>query len=182
MCDVQWGTQHVMNVQNILWWQKMFKVGRTSTYDMEWEGWTLSKINETKWCVRVRLDDDHCLTVTNLHWEMVVYFLREVGCGIVRCASNKLEMHKVCAQWVPHELIPEIWEQVVAMQTFLAHYEKGGTKLLEWAVTGDESWIHYWTSKMKACSSVWKTKNKPSLRKFMDCFAGKVMLMAFWDG
>ncbi len=50
-------------------------------------------------------------------------------------------MHKVCAHWVPHELVPEMQEPVVAVQTFLACYEKDGTKLLEWVMTDYELWI-----------------------------------------
>ncbi len=73
-----------------------------------------------------------------------------------------------------------MWERVVAAQTFLAHNEKDGSELLEQVVTGDELWIHRLTPKMKASSSLWKTKNEPLLRKFkMECSAGKVM-MAFW--
>ncbi len=109
--------------------------------------------------------------------------MHEVGHETVKYALQKLEMHKVCACWVECELVLEIREQqVVAVQTFLARYEKDETKLLQWVVTGGESWIHYWTPKMQASSSVWKMKDKLSLRKFkMEHSAGKVMFTAIWD-
>ncbi len=74
---------------------------------------------------------------------MVVPFTNEVSNGTVTRASKELKMHNVCACRVPCELVLEIREQVVAVQTFLTCYKKDKTELLEWAVTGDESWIHY---------------------------------------
>ncbi len=34
LCAV-YGEEHVMNVRNVQWWQKMFKEGRTSVHDKE---------------------------------------------------------------------------------------------------------------------------------------------------
>ncbi len=69
--------------------------------------------------------------------------MQEVGCGIVEHTLEELEMHKVCAHWVSCKLVLEIREQrVVAAQTFLTRFEKDKNELLEWVVTGNESWIH----------------------------------------
>ncbi len=67
--------------------------------------------------VRVLLDDDCCLTITDLRSEMVVRFMHEIHRGAVEHALKELEMHKVCAHWVPRELVPEMREeQVVAVR------------------------------------------------------------------
>ncbi len=89
--------------------------------------------------MRIFLDDDHRLTVTDLHREMMVSFMHVVCCGTIEHALKELEMHKVCARWVLCELVLDMREQrVVAVQTFLTHYKNDGTVLREWVVTGDE--------------------------------------------
>ncbi len=84
--------------------------------------------------MRVCVLDDNCrLTVTDLHRGMVVRFTHKVGHGTIERALKELKMHKVCACWVPRELVQEMRERrVVAAQTFLTRYKKkNGTKLLE---------------------------------------------------
>ncbi len=53
----------------------------------------------------------------NLHWEKAVLFMHEVGCGTVECALKELRMYKIFAHWAPCELVSEIWEQVLTVQT-----------------------------------------------------------------
>ncbi len=101
LCAV-YGEEHKMNVQNVQWWQKMFKDGRTSTYDKEQEGRPWLEIDEMRPCMRILLDDNCSLTLIHLHQEMLVNITHEVDHGTVKCALKELEMHKVCAHWVSH--------------------------------------------------------------------------------
>ncbi len=87
----------------------------------------------------VRVFSMTTVAVTDLHHEMAVHFTHEVGHGIVEYALKELEMHKVCACWVPPELVLEMWEpQVVTAQTFLVTKTMGpnclGPKLTEWNI------------------------------------------------
>lgn len=92
-------------------------------------------------------------------------------------------MRKVSARWVPRELSEE--HQKTRMATsleILQRYENDGEAFLERIVTGDESWVHYWTPETKSQSMVWKTADEAAPRKFKAVpSAGKVMVTAFWD-
>ncbi len=111
---------------------------------------------------------------TNLHQIISVERRDEVGHGTIKPTQS---LCLLGSMWV----VPEMRERVVAAQTFLTRYEKDRIKLLERVVTGDKCWIHYWSTKMKASSSVWKTKDELLPRKFKnEHSAWKVMLMAFW--
>ncbi len=62
---VVYGEGHVMNVQNVQQWQEMFKEGRTSTHDKEWEGRLHLEIDKITQCVHVLANDDQSLIVTD---------------------------------------------------------------------------------------------------------------------
>ncbi len=90
-------------------------------------------------------------------------------------------MYKVCALWVPLELVPEMWKRIVAVQIFLAHYEKDGTKFLEQVVTVMNREFIMGLSKQKLEFRL-ENEGWTITEKIQGgVLAGKVMLTAFWD-
>lgn len=71
-------------------------------------------------------------------------------------------------------------KQMGAALEILTQYEREGDEFLSRIVTGDESWVHYWTPETKQASMVWKKTEEEALRKFKTVpSAGKLMLTLF---
>jgi histone-lysine N-methyltransferase SETMAR len=90
-----------------------------------------------------------------------------------------LKMKKVCAHWVPWDLMPEQREQ--NCQELLALHYKDTKGLSSRLVTGDESWFQYQTPKMKKQSMQWTHDDSLRPKKFRTTpSAGKQMASVFW--
>ncbi len=141
-------------------------------------------MEETVQCVRALLNKDHRYTVTDLQREMLLCFSHEASRGtIYTVLTEQLEMSKVCACWVPRQLTDEHRKnQLASTLQFLTQYNEQGNDLIERIVTGDETWVHFWTPEMKEQSRVWKTKGEETPKKFKQVpSVGKVLLTTFWD-
>lgn len=185
MCLI-YGPTNVMNVRAVYKWIKRFREdGRTSTHDEPRSGRPSDSLNEdTIACVRTLLDEDRRYTVSDIQSQMAERFLNVTSrTTIHRALTEVLEMSKVSARWVPRELSDEHRKnRMGAALELLTRYNEQGDDFLNRIVTGDESWIHFWTPETKQASMVWKTKDEPAPKKFkQQASAGKVMLTAFWD-
>jgi hypothetical protein len=70
---------------------------------------------------------------------------------------DRLKFWEVCARWVPRELKDR--EKMNLMGLSLQHllwYADEGEDMLNWIVTGDESWVHHYQPK-SACFSAMET-------------------------
>ncbi|XP_035215058.1 histone-lysine N-methyltransferase SETMAR-like [Stegodyphus dumicola] len=71
--------------------------------------------------------------------------------------ADHLEFRKVCARWVPRLLTEEHkrkhFESAFA---YLQRYQTEGNEFLDKIVTGDETWIHHFSPKIKRSSLEWK--------------------------
>ncbi len=62
---------------------------------------------------------------------------------------------------VPRQLMEDNQKNcVVVAHNFLNQYKEDGSDLLEWIITGDESWIYFYGPERKSVSMVWKNKRK----------------------
>jgi histone-lysine N-methyltransferase SETMAR len=78
-----------------------------------------------------------------------------------------LKMKKVCAHWVPRDLMPEQKERRVQnCHELLAVHHKDPVGFFARPVTSDESWLHYRTPDMKRQSMQWKHDDSPHPKKF----------------
>ena len=96
---------------------------------------------------------------------------------------NRLGFRKVCARWVPTQLIEEHRNNRVAIcQHLLDRYANEGEAFLTQIVTGDETWDHHFALESKHQSMEWKHLGSPVKKKFnSQPSAGKVLLTIFWD-
>jgi hypothetical protein len=95
---------------------------------------------------------------------------------------DNLQFYKVCARWVPKELMDEHKHMRLDICSHhLAHYHKGDN-FLQWIVKGDETWVHHYQPETKWKSMQWKRLSSPVAKKFRTKpSAGKLMLTIFWD-
>jgi len=74
---------------------------------------------------------------------------------------NKLNLYKVCAKWVPHVLTEENKKNRVEISKQLLKILENGFQNI---VTGDETWIYYFTVSSKESNKTWievgKTNHK----------------------
>ena len=64
----------------------------------------------------------------------------------------------------------------------LCHFNHDENKVLHCIVTVDEMWVQYAEPETKAQSEQWKLAGSLTPKKFkLFPYAGKVMLVAFWD-
>ncbi len=103
--------------------------------------------------------------------------------SIWRILTEHLETCKVYEWWVSQNLTPENLK--LHMRTslkFLTHYATEDEDFLQRIITGDESWVHYWTPNTKKASMMWKTAEEPTPLKFKEHpSTRKIMGTGFWD-
>jgi len=116
-------------------WHKSFTEGRTNVEDDERKGRPSDSIDGTVRCVRVLLDDDRRLTVTD-------EFLHEASRGSI---STALTEHRWNNPRVPRQLPEQDHNLRMAWALeLLTQYQEYGNELIERIVTENESWIHFW--------------------------------------
>jgi hypothetical protein len=96
---------------------------------------------------------------------------------------NNLQFHKVCAKWVPKELMDEHKHVHLDIHfCHLAHYCEDGDNFLQWIITGDETWVHHCQPETKWKSMQWKHPSFLVAKKFkMQPLEDKLMLTIYWD-
>jgi hypothetical protein len=96
---------------------------------------------------------------------------------------DNLQLHKVCARWVPKELTNE--HKCVRLDIcyhHLAHYGEECDNFLQQIITGDVTWVHHYQPDTKWNSMQWKHPSSSVAKKFeTQPSAGKLMLSTFWD-
>jgi hypothetical protein len=64
----------------------------------------------------------------------------------------------------------------------LAQYEQQGETVFKRIITGDESYVHFFTPESKRATSEWHHQSSPRPKKVRSqASAGKVLLTVFWD-
>ena len=64
--------------------------------------------------------------------------------SVLKILRERLGLHKICAQWVPHLLTDEQKQSWVRLEWLVREkYDKCDPRRLEEIVTGDETWIYH---------------------------------------
>lgn len=77
---------------------------------------------------------------------------------------KELQMRKLCKKWIPHVLTDENRQKRVEISKQLLRILEGGFRNI---ITGDETWIHFYTTASKEANKVWLTseENRPQIAK-----------------
>ncbi len=96
---------------------------------------------------RCTLNNFYCATAADYS------YVKCSRASIANILHNDLKMQKVSAHWVPRQFLKTHLDQRrTAALIFLTNL------LLNQIVTGDESWVQYWTPESKLASTQWKGK------------------------
>ena len=164
----------VLPRRSVYEWIETFKSGRTSVKHEEGAGspstsTTDEMTQQARKMVlanrRVAIDEVACsLQISNGSAYQIIH--------------EKLGFHKVCARWVPRELIAEHKSKRVEIcQHLLDHYNNEGKEFLNRIVTGDETCVHHYEPESKRQGMEWKHPGSPAKKKFKtQPSEGKVML------
>ncbi|CAG8595225.1 24693_t:CDS:2 [Gigaspora margarita] len=98
---------------------------------------------------------------------------------ITNILTNELGMRKVCAKWVPHVLSEKNKKKRVAVSRKLLKMMQKGYRNV---VTGDETWIHYFTVSNKKNNQQWvkKGESRPQIIRTAQ-FSKKRMFCIFFS-
>ena len=95
---------------------------------------------------------------------------------------DTLGYSKVCARWVPRQLIEADKQSRLEACFELLEYCHSDKTFLHRIVTGDETWVHHFEPESKRASMEWRHPTSPRSNKFKSQKSKeKVMVTVFWD-
>ena len=169
--------EHAYGRTTVYDWYKRFKDGRTSIEDDDRCGRPSTSTNKEQ-CqlVQAYVRENRRSSIRHLS----AFF--EIAIGSVQTILHNLNMHRVCAKFVPKLLSDDQkTNRVVTCQDLLERYEED-TDMLKHIITGGESWIYVYDPLDRQQSSEWKSPRSPTLKRSrLERSAGKVMLISFFD-
>lgn len=170
---------NVINQRNVTKWCKLFYEGREELHDQQRSGRPSIKTADLIQKVDETVREDRRITMQQLQKKFPDVSVR----SLFEIVTEDLAYKKICARWVPRQLTDEHKKKRMgsAMQ-FLKLYHEFGDSLLDRIVTGDETWIYYYTPENRRQSQQWKHKDSPRVMKYKTCNSSlKVMATVFWD-
>ena len=173
--------ENVMNERNVRKWCERFRnTKRVNVHDEERSG-RPSIINEDLLKkVDEEIKNNRRVTIS----ELTRIFPGVSRAVIGRIVHDHLGFRKVCARWVPYAL-SERHKQIRmgSALEFLMRYKENGDEFLNSIVTGDETWISYYTPERKRQSCEWRHPQSPTKPKKIKPlpFGRKLMATVFWD-
>jgi len=164
--------EQALTLSTVRRWIAKFKGGETDIHDKLRSGRpreTVMPENIAK--VSKLISNDPHITTRHLEAETGISQAR-----IVYILNSELNMHKVCAKWVPYKLTADHKEKRIELsKQLLEVLEKGYNNI----ITGDETWMYFFTISNKENNKVWleRGENRPQIvrtaqnsKKRMFCF------------
>lgn len=169
-------SESILGYSTIKRWVREFNTGRTVVSKKHLCGRTLSATNdENVENVAKLLEADRRYTCDEIAYEL------DISHGSAyNILTERLQMRKIAARWVPHMLSEtEKHQRVNIARSLLQRYHKEGDEMLERIVTIDETWMRSFEPELKRQSSEWHTKNSPRPVKFRRSQNCPKMMMIF---
>ena len=118
--------------------------------------------------VEAIVKENRCVTVNEIATHL------DVSHGSAHhIVHDVLQVRKVSAMWVPHQLTAELKERRVdACQEPMKHFEAEGNGFLGRIVTGDETWVHYHQPETVKASEEWRHTSSPKHSAHNHCGKG----------
>jgi [histone H3]-lysine36 N-dimethyltransferase SETMAR len=164
--------EHALSLSTVRRWIAKFKDGETQVNDKPRSGRPREAVTQEKIAkVKELVTNDLHITTQILEDEIGISHDR-----IVHILHNELNLHKVCAKWIPYKLLAEHKEKRVEISKQSLEVLKKGYNNI---ITGDETWIYFFTVSSKESNKVWleKGENRPQIvrtaqnsKKRMFCF------------
>ena len=149
-----------LSLSTIYRWIEAFEHGQQSIQDEARSGWPHEAITAKAIAMVEQLvNEDRHITTRKLEEEVGISRER---IGLI--LHEELGMRKLCKKWVPHVLNEEQRQKRVEVSKQLLQILEGGFKNI---ITGDETWIHFYTTSTKEANKVWLTaeENRPQIAR-----------------
>lgn len=159
-------------------WHKRYSEGRSTPYDDVKPGRPSVIDENVTSTVQNAIRKDGRSTVRD------IALLCDIGVATAhKILTEKLNLVRLCARWVPRLLTLEDQNRrVAASRAFLKKWRAGGENFLDRIITTDETWLYYYDPETKQQSSIWTTKGSAPPKKAKVCkSAGKHMCIMFMD-
>ena len=152
-------------------------MGKVSIADKPCSGHPSTSVNpDNKTYANELIRTDRCITVEELASKL------DVSIGSAHSIVASLGYSKVCACWVPRQLMEDHKTERVCCCTQLLEHHHGDPTFLERIITGDGTWVYHFEPESKRRSMEWRHPTSPRTKKFKaQNSAGKIMAMVFWD-
>jgi len=147
-----------LSLRTVERWVRAFEDGDESVSDKARSGRPCEAVTSEK---IAKADDlvsnDPHITTTELASQVGISRER-----ITHILRNELDFHKVCAKWVPHKLSEDNKRLRVEVSKQLLEILREGYNNI---ITGDETWIYFFTVSSKEANKVWieKGENRPQI-------------------
>lgn len=168
-----------MSQRDVTRWCMRFSEGRTDLHDLKRSGRPTIKTADLIAKIEEVLRTDRRITIA----ELQQHFPDVSKTVVHEIVKEDLGYNKICARWVPRMLTDQHKKnRMSSALTFLSLYNEFGDELLDRIVTGDETWVYYYTPESKQQSLQWKHVDSPRVTKFKTNNSNlKVMATVFWD-
>lgn len=149
LCDA-WGAGYV-SFSTVAEWVHRFKAGRISLEDEPRIGRPVTATTDRNIeAVRSLIEDNPHISIRYIAYELGVSYGT-----ISTIIHDQLNLKKLCARWVPHELSEQCKQQRIQVcQENLAKIESGRWRLCD-IVSGDETWIYQRSLDSKQSNMKW---------------------------
>ncbi len=103
--------------------------------------------------------------------------------SVVTILHEHLGMTKICARWVPQLLTNENKKTCREIcLSFINKFDQGPEDLMQWIITGDETWLYKPDPETKQASMEWRYRGEKAPKKAKVVrSAAKVMATVFFD-
>ena len=170
--------EQALTLSTVRRWIAKFKAGEISVDDKPRSGRPRESVTpENIEKVKELVTNDPHITTRILEDEIGISHDR-----IVHILHNELDLHKVCAKWVPHKLSADHKEKRVELSKQMLEVLKNGYNNI---ITGDETWMYFFTVSSKESNKVWleKGENRPQIVRTAQnskkkCFVFFILWMA----
>jgi len=152
--------EKALSLSTIYRWIEAFEHGQQSIQDEARSGRPREAITPKAIAMVEQLvSEDRHITTRKLEEEVGISKER-----IIHILHEELGMRKLCKKWVPHVLNEEQRQKRVEVSKQLLQILEGGFKNI---ITGDETWIHFYTTSTKEANKVWLTaeENRPQIAR-----------------
>jgi len=170
--------EDVLSRAQVFRWHKDFLEGREAVDDVQRSGRPTSiAVDATVAKVKGLLDQDRRLSVREVAQELDL-----CKSTVHTIVTTNLAMRKVCARLVPKVLSDEQKERRVQASRDMLERVESDPNILDYVVTGDESWVYQYDPETKRQSEEWHTSASPRPKKArMSKSKVKTMILAFFD-
>ncbi|KAI6648784.1 hypothetical protein LOD99_7047 [Oopsacas minuta] len=105
----------------------------------------------------------------NVTYERIQHEIGISSGAVHTVLHQSLQLRKLCARWIPHQLHPEQKQNRVKWcHEMLTKFKNGTLRDISKIITDDETWIYHYDPETKQQSRQWLKLEKVSQQRFVE--------------